>query len=53
MFLAWAHSLRHYTIQNDPTVSNRRVVEGERNGIEQEIQASQQRVGQQASTEDC
>lgn len=28
--------------QNDPTVNNRRVVKGERNGIEQEIQASQQ-----------
>ena len=32
---------------------NRRAVEGERNGIEQEIQASQQqRVGQQASARD-
>ena len=43
VFLACPHSLRRQTIQNDPTVNSRRVVEGERNGIEQEIEASQQK----------
>jgi hypothetical protein len=49
IFLACNHSPHRVRKQNDPTVSDRRVVEGERNGIEQEIQASQQtRLGQQA-----
>jgi len=45
IFLACTHSPRHPSKQNDPTVVDRRVVEGERNGIEQEIKASQRTDG--------